>query len=315
MKRSRTPAKHNQPPPRERPLLRLLRSPAPWRVAGVLALLGGSVLGLRTLDAYAVTNVDVQPTHIEWVDLPEWLRSEEWAYILDDIEYGRHLNPAGPLVYPDTAIHDRNVCGYVYEKVAESAWVQQVHRVVKRRDGGVRVNATFREPFAAVEQHGMAYLIDRDGVRLPVQWRAEFDPTAGWLRVRGVRAGIPALGEAWTGDDLRAGLSLIDFFYRNYTKGNTPFLNELRAVDVSEFDEILERLRIITINPRSYICWGHSPGRGYGVEATAEQKLATLAGLYLEWGRLPDKGPFSVQDAPRVMFVRTNAAGEMENRP
>ncbi|RMF81903.1 MAG: hypothetical protein D6744_06615 [Planctomycetota bacterium] len=313
-KRTRGKPRPATPTPR-RPVVVLLTSAIVWRSVLTTSLLVGAAIGLRTLDAYARTRVDVQPTRIEWVDPPAWLLSDEWSYVLDDIENGRHVNPPAPLVYPETDIHDPRVCGYVYEMVAESAWVRNVRRVVKHRDGRVQVEAEFREPFAAVERRGMAYLIDRQGVRLPVQWRSEFRPNGRWLYITGVRDELPPLGEVWPGEALQAGIALVDFIYRNYDAGNVPFFEQLRAVDVSEYDEILERLRIITTNPRSYICWGHRPGKGYGVEASAEEKLATLTGLYREWQGLPDKGPFSVQDAPRVMFVRPETEADWERRP
>lgn len=280
----------------------------PWRRLVLMTLtwaatIAGLVQGLRSLDAYAASH-DVAPTRIEWVDAPAWLAQPPWDHVLESIERGEHLDRPQPIVYPDTDIRDERVCPYVYSCVAQSPWVARVDKVSKTRDGRVRVYARFRQPFAAVERDGIAYLIDDEGVRLPSAWRAEFDVDQGRLRIRGVRGGVPAIGRRWSGRDVQAGLKLIRYLYLRQRDGKVPFMHELLAVDVSHYDEKIGGLRIFTTNPRSYIHWGHVPGEGYGVEAPADRKLATLRSAYEQWGSLLTQWPFRVENAPEITFVR-----------
>lgn len=268
--------------------------------AGTFVALG---FAIRAMDAYAASR-DVEPTRIEWVDLPEWLQSGPWADVPDSIERGEQLPRPNPIIYPDTEIRDKQVTPYVRTCIECSPWIERVERVTKLRDGRVRVHATFREPFAAVERDGIAYLIDSQGVRLPSAWRAEFDMQQHWMRIRGVRGRVPAIGDRWTGVDLQAALKLITFLRLREIDGKLPFRHELRGVDVSHYDEKIGGLRIITTNPRSYIYWGHVPGEGYGVEATAEEKLDTLREAYEKWGSLLTEWPFRIETGREITFVR-----------
>jgi len=276
----------------------LLRSAALWRGLGWTCVIVLSAIGLRRVDAFART-LDQPPTRLVWVNLPAWLSEPPWDRILAELETAPD---GGSLLYPDTDIYDPRVCRFVYECLARSPWIEHVRRVWKQRDGRVHVEADFRQPFAAIEKDGLAYLVDVGGVRLPYEWRAEFDGPRAWLRLYGVRGRVPPVGSPWPGSDVRAGLRLVRYLYRVANEGRAPFFEELRGVDVSEYDEKLGNLRIVTIYPRISIRWGHLPGKEYGVEAPAEAKVAALRRLVEQWGGLPNRHSFSVRFAPDIMF-------------
>jgi hypothetical protein len=285
-------------PPRPERRASLLRAAVIGRGLVWSAVAVSAIYSLRSIDAYA-RSANSAPTRLVWLNLPGWLSEPPWDDILPRLETA----PDGaPLLYADTDIHDPHVCRFVYENVVRSPWIERVRRVWKQNDGRVFVDADFRKPFAAVEKHGVAYLVDAEGVRLPYEWRAEFESRTKWLRVFGVRGRLPEAGMPWPGSDVQAGLRLAEYVYRSAAAGKAPFISELRGVEVSEYDEKLGNLRIMTIYPRIYIRWGHLPGNEFGVEAPAEAKLAALRKLVEQWGSLASRHSFSVRFAPDIMF-------------
>lgn len=290
----------------KRAAARAVRGPFPTRPVLVLlgwtALLASIVVGARQLEGH-VRTAPPPETRIEWVDLPDWLMDPAWSATLTEIEQGQHMERPAPLVFPDTNIHDDQVCTYVHAVVSRSPWIEHVKKVVKLRDGRVRIHATFRAPFAVVEHLRRAHLVDASGVRLPRSWGSEFEPDGlTWLRIRGARTRLPATGERFIGTEIDAGLALASYLYVAAEEGKAPYLAELDAIDVSKYDENIGGLRIFPKESGSYIYWGHVPGEGYGVESPAEQKLEALQKLYNEWG-MDAPWPFRVSNAPEITFI------------
>ena len=171
----------------------------------------------------------------------------------------------------------------------------EVKRVTKQASGVIRVQAAYREPFAMVEVDGTAYLLDRNAVRLPVEYVIGTVPDEywnEWFRIAGVSAAVPPAGAVWPGADLAAGLELVEYLRDATVRGEVSFRSSLRVIDVSNHgrrrDPYDGELRIRTIYPRGYIDWGLPPGKEYTVEASANRKLEMLRALYAERSRLPD---------------------------
>lgn len=267
------------------------RPASAWRriaaLVGWSASLGAVGWGLVRLDSDVRGTRAGVPGELEWVDLPPWLASDGSARILDDIAAAASPGASADIWEPD-------LCRRVAEGLQSSPWVAEVQRVSKQADGRVRIRALYREPFAFVELEGTAYLIDRSGVRLPRTYRVtqvEDRYWNDWLRIVGVAGGIPQEGEAWAGDDLAAGLRLVEYLKEATARGEVPFRSSLRTVDVANHrlrvDKLDGALRIRTVYPQGYINWGLPPGEEYNIEASASRKLEMLRALYSERGELP----------------------------
>jgi hypothetical protein len=262
-----------------------------WRAMRLVtwgAAIAATVLGLRQLEAYVRTSQPRQPCELEWVGLPTWLTVPGSAPILHDLAAATGL-------WTDVDVQDADLCRRVGEGLRSSPWVAEVKRITKQASGRVRIEAAYREPFALIEVDGKAYLIDRAGTRLPVTYKVsqvEDRYWNDWFRITGVAAPLPDQGAAWTGDDLAAGLQLIDFLKEATVRGEVPFRSSLRAVDVANFkrraDPLDGELRIWTIYPQSYINWGLPPGAEYNMEPSATTKLAMLRTVYADRGQLPE---------------------------
>jgi hypothetical protein len=262
-----------------------------WRTLRLVtwtAVIAATVLGLRQLQAYVRTSQPSRPCELEWVGLPAWLTLPGYEPAMRDLAAATKLPD-------DVDVQDADLCRRVGEGLRSSPWVAEVTRITKQASGRVRIEATYREPFALIEVEGKAYLIDRAGIRLPVRYavsQVEDRYWNDWFRITGVAQPVPAEGAAWTGDDLAAALQLIEFLKDATVRGEVPFRSSLRAIDVANFtrrEEPLDgELRIWTIYPNSYINWGLPPGAEYNMEPAATTKLAMLRTVYADRGQLPE---------------------------
>lgn len=264
--------------------------------SGLFVLLG---LGLVRLEAYANDSRTEPAPRLVWADLPLWLRDPAQAPLLEDIERSTGL-------LPTDSFRDDGLCARVGQTLSRNPWIAAVHRVAKASEGRLIVWCDFRAPLTLIEKHGMAYLADRQGVRLPYQMSVDFvDP--GWLVLRGVEGALPEVGNHWEGQDVAAGLALVEYLQRADTEGKLPFRMALRGVDVSNYggrrDPAGGWLRIVTVHPGALIHWGLKPGEEQPVEPPADRKLALLRKLYQREGRLPDSGPIDVRFEDRVEWV------------
>lgn len=291
-------ARHRHVRTPSRGYLRWVRSRRLWTTLGWLAALVVVACGLNRLEPY-VRRINTAPTVIEWMGTPDWLGYASFEDVLPTLEEAVTLAP-------DTDPYDERVCPYVAERVAASPWVEGVRSVSKQADGRVKVHAAFRKPFAWVKRGLVAYLVDEHGVRLPKELATADVNRADWWLIQGVAKPAPKPGERWAGGDVAEGLKLARFLYRAETAGRMPLRESIRAIDVSNFrgraDPRAGRLQLATINPGSYIHWGLPPGEEYGIESSAELKLAILNKLHAARGRLPDEGPIDVRSDDSIGF-------------
>ncbi len=262
-----------------------------WRLARLLgwsATFVALAWGFPQLDRLAAGPQPGMNCELEWIDLPGWVTAPGSQPILRDIAATTNLPPS-------VDIRDPSLCRHIGEGLQGSPWVAEVRRVAKQADGRIRIQATYREPFALVEVGGSAYLVDRAAVRLPVRYavnQVEDRYWNDWFRIVGVSSSIPREGTTWMGDDLAAGLRLVEFLKEAAARGEVPFRSSLRAVDVANYklreSGLDGELRIHTIYPGCYINWGLAPGEEYEVEASAHRKLEMLRALYADQGQLPE---------------------------
>lgn len=299
---SKTRSKRRKSKPSSKQHWAPLRSARVWMAIGWVGVFAAAAYGLHRLEPHA-RGLNTNPTVIEWASAPKWLGDENWKPILQDLEARIDLPE-------DADIFDDRVCAYVAEQLADSAWIDRVRKVTKQQDGRVRIYADFRKPFAMIERDTFVYLVDARGVRLPFRYYSRDVNRRGWFVIEGARAEAPSPGERWAGGDVAAGLKLAEYLCQAEIAGKTPFRDSITAIDVGNHKGRKNPrggwLRLVTINPQSYIHWGLAPGEEYGVESSAELKLAMLSQLYRSDGMLPDRGPIDVRDDDAVIFGEPN---------
>lgn len=276
-------------------------SPAAWRrtwtLIGWAFGLVAVVWGLQRVTQYVKTRQAQLPWRLEWVSLPQWLRAPAYEWVREEIEYAAGLQA-------DDHVHAPDLCERVGRNLAASPWVATVQRVSKyvrpdpntgRDEAVLQIEATFREPLALVEMSRRAYVVDSQGVLLPVEYGADYvnpaDPNMPMLIV-GVAQPAPEVGAIWPGEDLAAGLTLAKYLRAAAADGRLSFRSSLKAIDVGNYDlgenAFDGRLRLRTILPRCYIRWGEPPGQEYPIEVDADRKLEMLRTLYATQGQFPD---------------------------
>lgn len=256
-----------------------------------IASIAGAIYGLNQLETHAAVLARAQPCRLIFDDVPPWL-SEDWQYVLADVQRIADVRPEDDVLDP-------TVCSRVAEALRSSPWVREVRRVTKTADGQVHVDAVFRQPLAAVVVKNIVYMIDDQGVRLPLPGRYSADDVNvdKFFTIIGVRGPVPREGESWrdtagkSADDLAAAIALVKFLEARNIR-QLPLRSELRAIDVGNW-ELREnkhdaQVRIRTIYPKTYIQWGLPPGKEEGIDPSSQQKLELLLYLHEKKGRLPE---------------------------
>lgn len=273
----------------------------------VAGLVAGAVIGMRRLELRVLGGKHgAVPTRVEVVlaDIPEWMPSELARQITAS------LSPGRPQYF------DASLTREVYERATGCPWIRRVDGVVKRpgrspQTGVLEVRAEYRRAYAQVQTEsspaapGHVYVVDREGVRLPahqipryVMPRLNADGQANgvvcfldkgeaplrakiasihYITIQGVTAPAPAVGHAWTGNDIRAGLDLIALV------ASRPYANQISAVDVRNHDGRISRgephLRMyaqIGEGGRTVIKFGRFPMPGGDYEILPQRKLEYL---------------------------------------
>ena len=125
------------------------------------------------------------------------------------------------------------------------------------------------------------YLVSAKGERLP----PEYAPEASGLKVLiGPEHKIPAVGDAWLGGDVQAGLALLNCLRRAPESQREDILDQARAIDISEYSHT-KNLYIVT-DTGSRILWGGEPGTFVPGQARDDIKLDRLARLIRDHGRI-----------------------------
>jgi len=132
---------------------------------------------------------------------------------------------------------------------------------------------------AMVQSRGGFHLVDRQGVRLP----GEYSYDARWMCIHGVSAAPPRPGEPWMGDDLQAGLDLIELVNRQDYRGQIEGV----VVDNAQgrVDPRRSHIDLATDQPGGRIRWGSAPGREIEENSVA-QKLRILDANFRTTGRI-----------------------------
>lgn len=163
----------------------------------------------------------------------------------------------------------------------QTGWFDAPCRVTRLPDNRVVIQGDWREPVAAVRFGEQDYLVSAKGERLP----PEYAPEASGLKVLiGPEHKIPAVGDAWLGGDVQAGLALLNCLRRAPESQRQDILDQARAIDISEYSHT-KTLYIVT-DTGSRILWGGEPGTFVPGQARDDIKLDRLARLIRDHGRI-----------------------------
>ncbi len=177
--------------------------------------------------------------------------------------------------------------------LAANPWVEGVEKI-ERTSGGLRIEARFRVPVAAVmlprkpdheddylRRTDLFHLIDASGRRLPSDSTGRGDQPYSVDQVKafklpvivGVKQSPATAGAIWPGEDVQAGLSLMNLLQPE------QFARQIVAYDVSRRDT-RGRVHLALRTLDGLVQWGLAPGQEKAVEPDARVKLHLLRGVY-----------------------------------
>jgi hypothetical protein len=184
-------------------------------------------------------------------------------------------------------------------------WVKQVQRVERTKTGVIAV-ADYREPIALVESRDGYRLVDREGVQLPGVYRGDLVGRVGLPVITGVHQPSAGEGRAWPGDDLAAGLSLVQ------SLSGEPYFRQIQAFDVGRRDD-RGRVRLALRTRGGYVRWGLPPGKEEAVEPDAATKIKWLRSVNQRRGSI-DAGGKVVDVFGGAVFVHQPSLGDGDER-
>lgn len=162
-------------------------------------------------------------------------------------------------------------------------WVAGVSSVHRMPGGKIEVSAQYREPIAFVDGVDGLRLVDEQAVRLPGIYNRSEAIKIGLPIITGVQTPPSSEGGVWSGESLRAGLSLVKMLQRQ------PYLSQVTAFDVSERD-VRNRVRLTLRTRGGMVRWGLPPGEEGTIEPEAKVKLAWLSRIYRDKGQIDAGG-------------------------
>ncbi len=217
---------------------------------GLLWLIGIAAIGVGGAAAFsAMQRVVLEhragqgpvPYTVEFTRVPHWMPHE----------LARHLSES---LTPEMHFSDENLCAEVHRRARQNPWIETAggaerYRIDDGRRGVVRVEATFRQPAAAVRHNGQTGFVDAGGVVLPFEQvprygvrdengrvtyhvstrtvpRGQRPRRIHYLLIDGVAMPRPREGKVWLGDDVQAGLQLTALLKTR------PYVNQVTVIDV-----------------------------------------------------------------------------------
>ena len=243
-----------------------------YAIGGLLVVtavsIGGSTAAGRLIDHVDRLILSERPgAALQFVNIPEpllTLAAAELQSSLADLRT-RPWTEAG-------------LCEQMARRLATSPWIESLHSVRRTGDGRFEIRANYRVPVAAVQRASEFFLVDVQGVRLP----GVYAFNAQWKVIRGVSAAPPAAASLWIGEDIKAGLKLLQLLT------DEPYSGQLGGIDLDNFegrsDPRGSHVELLTDRVGGRIRWGSAPGRELE-ENSITQKINLLRRNFADTGR------------------------------
>lgn len=185
-----------------------------------------------------------------------------------------------------------------------TGWLKDDVRLERVSSGLVRVTGTWRIPAAAVRYDGHDVLVTNQGELLPVKYKPD---GSGFKVIVGVSTPAPNPGEAWIGGEVQTGIKLLEYL------GSLSSFQQVAAIDLSKYHD--DRSLVIVTELGNRILWGGAPGTFTPGEPEATVKLARLAQLYREFGRIDARRDLVDVRLINGVFVHDTTGVTMRDTP
>lgn len=212
---------------------------------------------------------------LETGGLPEWVTPD----IRAEIE-GIHLcGEGGPL-----SLFSPRVLARVREALERTQWIKKVQDVQIRyptfeRPGVLGLELQLRRPVALVEQGGLYYLVDSEGVRLGLPYTEAPTDWFGVPAITGIPAPgvLPLPGERWPSRDVLQGVVVAKILFENGIQKDYPD-RPIGAIDLTNLHgRIAQReSEVVLWCGKQRLAWGRSLGSEGPRTATTAEVVSNL---------------------------------------
>ncbi|MEK7448194.1 MAG: hypothetical protein AAB019_01790 [Planctomycetota bacterium] len=156
--------------------------------------------------------------HLQAATLPDWVTDKTIEQsIRTALQIDSTGNGSAPLT---TNIIDENAFAKILTHYQQCPWVAKVHSIEKRFPNNLKLKLELRQPVVSVEvKRGngdrVYYLVDKETVRLPGEYRTVPTLPMTLPVIAGVRTQPPPAGIQWADAGLRSALAVADVLEEN----------------------------------------------------------------------------------------------------
>ena len=201
----------------------------------------------------------------------------------------------------DLSTIDQSRLSRARDAMLSTGWFDDISQISLADGGGFLVDATFLRPFAIVRHGDFDFLVTPEGRLMPMDWPAGHRPaTPHYVALLGAaNAAPPAIGDAWKGSDVAAGLELARAI------SSQPWFELVSGIELSRYSS--ENALVLVTRDGGHVIWGRAPDDRTVAEVPTETKLSTLDYLYRSTQRIDSGGGRTLDLRGDLVTVR---AGE-----
>lgn len=252
-------------------------------VAGLAALLVGAVWGMRPLErrAVAMGARDLARIRIDW---PRAKSLDDGRFVtwIPQRQREEVLALAESALAGDTERFGSDTVSRVGQAMATSGWFVGKPAVEREPNATIAIGGSWRVPAAMVRRDGADQLLSWDGFPMPLSTapgQTNFPVIASpAMPAPRNSAGAVDYTSAWAGEDIAAGLELLQVLLRQ------PWAAQVSGVDVGGYSQG-KTLTILTVFG-TRVVWGGRVTRPNVGEVATERKLAHVDRLFGQHRRI-----------------------------
>ena len=253
-------------------------------------LIGGIGAGYHYADRYVENRAaySTGPMTVVLKNRPPWMND----FLVEQI---------ATIVRPSTphSAFDHDLLVDTANRLARNPWVRKVHSVrrafTNKPGDTLEIDCEYRAPAALVKWGPSYWLVDENGIRLSERFTEDDVPNIQFapdgrvcIRViEGVHHAAPHIaGEQWLGEDLGAGLKMLDYLF------DRPYTEQILRVDVSNLGGRIDPKQpqiVLETKFKTQIWWGRPPSDNdvdAFIEVSTARKLNYLRLAFEQFGRV-----------------------------
>lgn len=189
----------------------------------------------------------------------------------------------------EISLLDPNATRKVASALMANPWVRDVKSVVREFPNRVRAEVELRDPAAFVLTHGVFYIVDSEGVRLPGEYTDQRTPGLDLLMIRFVYTATPPAGKVWEDPAVVEGARLAASLKKNADVVKAARIVAIDTSNIGSRRSPREPEIILVTADQTSIYWGRGVNSPSSTELSADKKIENLRAVLAREGSLAEK--------------------------